>query len=112
LVYVNDIAGNFADLTTSATLQVGGGDVQAPVIAGAVTVTPSTVDLSEGEAEVTVRLPIQDPESGVEYLYGYFQLDDEGDLFAHDTELISGDSLDGVWELTFNVPANTEPGAW
>lgn len=111
-VTVSDSAGNYVEYPTGQTLQVGGGDVQAPTISGVPVVTPSSVSLGQGAADVSVRLRIQDDQSGVQNAYAHFLLGLDHRVYSSDAVQLSGDSLDGEWAFTFSIPQNTEPGMW
>lgn len=96
------------------TFTVSGGtvtDVAAPVV-GSVTATPSTLDLSSGAREITVRARITD-ETGSEVPYVTARARDylvSVDLV--DMELSSGTVQDGWWTGTITLPAAAPNGTW
>jgi hypothetical protein len=99
----------------SGTLTVGvvaGGDVRAPVIR-AIVVSPDSVDVSDGPAQVEVRVDAADAGVGVREVYAI--LDAPGMLVTHAcgaAQPASGTVHAGSWRCTVALPRNSAPGAW
>ncbi len=103
-VYASDTAGNAASLPTGLTLTVTGGDSEPPVLAGPVTVSPTTLDLSASETTLTLTLPLQDA-SGVARLRSTY-LATTGSfrsISCAPLTLLSGDAFDGTWQTECTV---------
>jgi hypothetical protein len=77
--------------------------------------TPATIDTSTAPQSVTITLRITDDVSGFEFGSFIFmspsgqQINSGGYNFAH---RISGNALDGVYEITTTFPQFSEIGAW
>ncbi|NMR32520.1 peptidase S8/S53 subtilisin kexin sedolisin, partial [Arthrobacter sp. SF27] len=86
-------------------------DVSSPTLANA-TVSPVSVNISEGPATVKVSVRLTD-ESGVEA--PILQLSHVGTDQSHgfgSMTLVSGDLKDGTWERTVTIPQSAAPGQW
>ncbi len=111
-VIASSTSGGFAFLETTRTLTVTGtGDLDGPVLDGVATITPNTVDLSGGEASVTVRVPLADAPAGVEFVSVSFEMGDES-VFGGSATLESGTAERGVWTVEATIPQNTAPGLY
>jgi RHS repeat-associated protein len=87
------------------------------------TLSPSTVDVTAGSANITISLTLTDNLSGVTFGYPFLYdeftlvspsgrqvivLSNGGGLFT----LVGGTSLNGVWQRTLTIPQFSEAGKW
>jgi hypothetical protein len=89
-------------------------DNAAPVITAAA-VSPDSVDITGGGASVTATLTITDDASGVKWanLYLYSPSGEYvNSAFITPANRVSGDALDGTYEVTVTVPEFGAPGNW
>jgi hypothetical protein len=115
---VTDVAGNTANISLSTfgifLIQVGPSKEDAtPPDLMSIEVTPTTVDVTAGDATVIVSAHLTDDLSGAQFFYGDFR----SPSGRHDASfgygyLASGTSLDGVFQATAFFPQYTEPGVW
>ncbi|NDV62012.1 hypothetical protein G0Q06_06075 [Puniceicoccales bacterium CK1056] len=82
-----------------------------------VSVSPALVDTGSGPANLTVSLNITDDLSGFES--GSLEFYDPSGTYRSDlteffylTDVLSGDALDGDYEITLNLPAASASGLW
>ena len=124
---MSDTAGNYLTLS-AANLQSRGfattvtvtsmPDTQAPAVTS-LTISP-LVDVSSGGRNVEIAIGISDNLSGFDLLRwlefrmtlsspsgGQHQF-----VAARDFVLVSGDSLNGVYQISRPIPAHSEPGVW
>ncbi len=120
LIFLNDNLNNFTYYYTSdlenlnfpTILSVTSTiyDITAPVLED-FSFYPSTIDVSNSDVNVTITLHITDNFSGCHDNLVKFKspggLNRNG--FAY---LVSGDSLDGIYEGTVTIPQYSEPGEW
>jgi hypothetical protein len=106
-----DEAGNFAEIPTSATLQVSGGDTTGPALSSTVTMDQNVVDVSTEPATVILNAPLVDDISGVQFAYALFRRN--GDELSNSYgELVSGTPVDGIWRIEAIIFQDAAPGAW
>jgi hypothetical protein len=114
---VTDVAGNTANISLSTfgifLIQVGPSkeDVTPPDLVS-IEVTPTTVDVTGGDATVTVTAHLTDDLSGVQWLSGSFRSPSGHRYASFSGYRASGSSLDGQWQATVSFPQYTEPGTW
>ena len=89
-------------------------DAVPPTIS-AISISPDPVNITGGSAAITVTVNIADDESGL--AYGNLFLYNLNDAFVKteyfdDDQLVSGDDIDGVYEVTIEVPQYGPPGSW
>jgi hypothetical protein len=96
-------------------LNVGAEEDTTPPVLVEFSFTPTTIDVSAGPAVVTYTLRITDDLSG--FVHGYVgvfspsgQQDQGRYIYSH--HRISGDELDGIYEVTVTFPQNSEAGTW
>jgi len=72
------------------------------------------IDVTTGSQIVTVRAHVTDDLSGVENVSPGIFIAPSGQqrVYVTDTHLISGNTLDGIWEGTAEFPQYTESGVW
>ncbi|MGM7668595.1 S-layer homology domain-containing protein [Microbacterium sp. A93] len=108
----DDPAGSTAEPSITAVAGTTA-DTAAPVVDG-LTVTPSTVDLTDGPSQATLRVHITD-ETGTEAPLFWVNHSLTGQpLETMDTapELVEGTVQDGVWELVVLIPTDVPNGTW
>jgi len=112
-----DVAGNTANISLSTfgifLIQVGPSkeDVTPPNLVS-IEVTPTTVDVTTGDATVTVTAHLTDDLSGAQEFSGTFQSPSGRRYVNFYGYRVSGTSLDGVFQATAFFPQYTEPGVW
>jgi hypothetical protein len=110
-VMLNDVAGNFADLTTTAALVVGGADTRAPTLTGTPTIVPASVNVLARPVPVTITAALADDLSGVGEVV--FVLKKE-QLAIHSDPAgrVTGSIMAGTWAAEVTIPRNAEKGEW
>lgn len=83
-------------------------DVNPPNIAS-LGVYPQIVDITNGPAQVTVRVYATDDLSGIGSLEPSIKLPN-GNSIGGVASLVSGTNLNGVWEKSFTIDQNTQTG--
>jgi predicted RecA/RadA family phage recombinase len=88
-------------------------DVTPPRVT-AVTITPSTVDVRNGPANVTIDVAVADTQSGTRSVgVGFMRPDDQvGNFTNPGMTLTSGDSHSGHWTGTGTIPRYVKQGTW
>ncbi|MDY6950242.1 MAG: Ig-like domain-containing protein [Thermodesulfobacteriota bacterium] len=118
-LYVVDRVGNSATIDIEAAGMAMEVDVTSPpedltppdVVN--ISVSPTAVDVTAADGQVTVQAHVTDDLSGLDYLYGYlYSPSGRRSLYLHSYSPVSGTRLDGVWEATALFPRYTEPGVW
>ena len=118
-----DVAGNEADLTSSAlanaglptTYTVTGASDTTPPAPTSISVSPSSLDVRAQQQPVTVTIGLSDAQSG--FLSGSFVIVPQSGLsqpimgfFAGSP--VSGTSNSGTWQAQVNVPQFVASGTW
>jgi subtilase family serine protease len=109
-VFVQTFDASFNEtlLPSGKTVQITGGDTVPPSLAGTVTMSPTSVDVSDSERTVIVDIPLEDNQSGILTADGHFKKGD-GSIVASGTAVLSsGDSMSGVWRAAVLIPRNAE----
>ncbi len=129
-VQLRDSANNSVTITT-ATVQglgfpttlnvVSVQDIQPPQVI-ALGIAPQTIDVSNGAQNLTITLSVTDNLSGVDlppagflgFAVTYQSPSGKQQQFSatSDFQLISGNTLNGVWRATHSFPKLSEPGIW
>jgi hypothetical protein len=129
-VSLRDVVGNQAILS-SATVGAAGfpnelfivsnSDLSPPTV-GSIAVTPNAVDVSSGDATVTIQLQASDDVSGVvlgsvSAAFSAVELVSptaiqSSRLSSLDLSLVSGTINNGTWSATARLPRYGEPGTW
>ena len=99
-----DKALNSIDTSTGKILTILGGDTNPPVLAGEVSISPINLDVTNGPQVDTVLIPLQDDRSGVLYVSAVFRNSSGDHIALAYASLISGDSLNGVWQSVVTIP--------
>ena len=75
--------------------------------------TPTTIDVTASSADVTVRLHVIDPETGVVQVGARLHYNEQslGSIYSN-FHLVSGTAYDGIWENTFVIPQGAPSGVW
>ncbi len=102
VVTLRDQAGNEITDRTGQILAVSGGDVVAPQVAGAASISASEIDITDGPGTVTLSIPVSDSGSGVRTVTAHLMSGATMWLSA-DASLSSGSAASGVWEAVINV---------
>lgn len=133
-VSLSDAVGNFANISTAVLASNGFPtditvasipDTQAPVIA-AVSITPSVMDVSSADQALTVDVQVTDDLSGAALtpcngngLFSTFTVilrspsgAQNRYLWSSESNLITGNRLNGVWRGTIVMPRFSEAGTW
>ena len=107
-VYVQtyDLTFNLTTINTGKTVQVTGGDSEAPTLAGEATISLTFIDVSSGPKNVTVLVPLQDNFSGVGYAYAKFKTISDQTIASTYSTMISGTAMNGVWQAIVEIPQN------
>src|SRR3989454_961363 len=128
-VRLRDNAGNSASLDVAALVAAGlvnmvqvqdANPDTAPPVLQAVSLSPPGVDVSSAAQAITVDLVLTDDRSGV--APGLTSLDDFSMISPSGTQsrflsvsqfqLLSGNSMSGIYRAIFIMPQYSEPGAW
>ncbi|MEZ4699151.1 MAG: CARDB domain-containing protein [Rhodothermales bacterium] len=88
-------------------------DETPPALVGTPSVTPSQIDLSGGNVEVTISFQATDAGAGVQLANGYF-VSPDGETFIASFQAANtaGTPLDGTWTATTVVLANSPAGTY
>ena len=89
-------------------------DNEAPIVEEFV-IAPTEVDVSSGDATLSVTVRITDLQEG--FQEGFIDVytpagDGTGGVHFNDSSRISGDSFDGTYQVTVPVPRYGPPGTW
>ncbi|HLF13353.1 MAG TPA: CARDB domain-containing protein [Bacteroidota bacterium] len=108
-----DGASNILDTNLGPALTVSGGDTVLPSVSGTPILDRSAVNVGGGDQDVKVTLTALDTYSGIASVNAYF-MDDSGNNSGSSylTTLVSGDSLNGTWELTLTFFESTPEGTY
>ncbi|HLF13615.1 MAG TPA: hypothetical protein VI932_01830, partial [Bacteroidota bacterium] len=108
-----DNAFNQLDTNLGPALTVSGGDTILPSVSGTPILDRSAVNVGTGDQNVKVTLAALDTYSGIASVNAYFR-DDSGNSSGSSflTTLVSGDSLNGTWELTLTFFESTPEGTY
>lgn len=132
-VYMYDAAGNSSYLAPS-TLQSDGfssdltvidsvADAQPPTLVS-VTFSPSTIDVSSSDVDVTISLHVTDNLTGANFSsLGYFALGlspqtlspalgSQQFVASEEFQLVSGTPQDGIWQAVKTIPRYSPNGVW
>ncbi|WP_143711642.1 S8 family serine peptidase [Paenarthrobacter aurescens] len=111
---LRDVLGNSGGgFKTLAVLDVSGAaaDVSAPSLVSS-SVSPTSFDLSDGPAVVTVSVRLTD-QTGANAPVVTMGHDGSGQSYGFGSmSLVSGDTRDGVWERTMTIPQGSALGQW
>lgn len=133
-VTLSDLAGNFSSLNTivlqsrglPTTLEVTSLPDTEPPVLTALAITPAVVNVSTGDAMVTVDLQVTDNLSGTAFapcvpgsFFAFFAVTlrspsgvQERFMAAAALGLTSGTRADGTWSGTLTMPRQSEAGPW
>ncbi len=108
-----DNAYNTLDTNLGPALTVTGGDTVLPSVSGTPLPDRSAVNVGPGDQDVKITLTALDTYSGIASVDAYF-IDDSSNSSgsSHLTELVSGDSLNGTWELTLTFYETSAEGTY
>jgi hypothetical protein len=104
VLQVFDAGFNLEVINTSKSVQVSGGDSQAPTLSGTPVVNPTSVDVTAGQQTVTVDFDLLDNSSGILYASAEFLRGDTAGMASATATLVSGDNLNGSWQATVVIP--------
>jgi hypothetical protein len=127
-VYLGDNAGNTINLS-QANLQTAGfptslsvtsvQDTAAPQVNGTPVFSPPSLDVSGGAQTLTVTFNLTDDLSGVSFSQQDFALilvspsgRQQQYVPSSEFQLISGNTLNGQWQITHTFPQYSEAGTW
>jgi hypothetical protein len=128
-IFIGDKAGNSINVPEATlisksfptTLPVTSNpDIQAPVVIGLPTFSPSTINVSTSDQTLTMTFSITDDVSGVsfDHINGFAMTLQSPSGLQHqyvshgDFSLTSGTSKSGTWTLTHTMPRYSEAGNW
>ena len=75
-------------------------------------ISPNTVNVTSGPQSVTITMEVTDDLSGAQQVYGFFRSPSNGQSQYFYAHLVSGTSLDGIWQGTITLPQYSEAGNW
>jgi hypothetical protein len=125
--YVKDVAANERDYPYQLSfptpgsdeftvINTGPADTTAPSLS-LIEITPATVNTTASPATITVKISISDDLSGFRDRYLFFY--EPGDIFSgsvfaaiDDTHRISGNELNGTYEIPVTIPQGSAVGSW
>ena len=98
--------------TPAAAVDEVTGDITDPELV-AFSVSPTAVDVTDGDRSVKVTARVQDAGTGVEWVALSTMSPNVPDTaFGASFDLVSGDRFDGVYEGTVVIPHDGAPGSW
>ncbi|WP_035602764.1 hypothetical protein [Haloferula sp. BvORR071] len=92
----------------------GDGDPDVPLLQD-ISVTPGTVDITNGTTTTTVTLQVTDSVKGFSYGEAIVYNPDEnrtGYVLFESPDRVSGDKFNGIYEVQVPIPAYGKPGTW
>ncbi|UEG49641.1 T9SS type A sorting domain-containing protein [Ferruginibacter lapsinanis] len=83
-------------------------DITPPAITS-INFSPQTIDVTNGAADVTITVNVTDNISGAKMVVPNIQLPG-GNAMGQSATLISGTTLNGVWQAVITIPQYSQPG--
>ena len=120
-VSVSDVIGNSQTIYTEDLQAAGYGTRLTMASANADSIAPSlndlsfapdSIDVTEGDASVSVRFELADAGSGVNWVSAYFRSPSWGQSRSCHGRLSSGTAASGAWTCEMGVPQHSEAGDW
>lgn len=103
---------DLAGLGTTTVSVTSDEDVTSPVITG-IEIIPAAIDVSTGDASITLTTSITDDLAGFDYAYLYFYSASNNQYrYVYVGNIISGNSFDGTYQETVTFPQYSEAGDW
>ncbi len=89
-------------------------DTDPPVLTN-LTITPLSIDTSDGDQLLTVTVTASDNPSGIDYMRVYLR-NPSGTVsqyrYLYSSDLTDGTIFDGTWQDTITIPQFSESGTW
>lgn len=83
-----------------------------PPIVSEFTAAPNPVDLSDGDATLTIRMRVSDPSGVVASIPAFLESQSSDQLRSGSLRRVEGTAEDGIWQVVLAIPAASARGMW